>query len=56
MRALVAYCTDRPVLADVLDIVGEQPEAVPVVAVPQVTGYVYLAKSGRHFKIGQQRA
>lgn len=55
MHRLVGFCRARPEFADVLALVGDvgdesEPPLQPTAA---VVGYVYLAKSGRHYKIGQ---
>jgi hypothetical protein len=58
IRALADFCSDQPDLADVLEIceraAADLPEeAEPAEAPPPPSGYVYLAKSGRFYKIGR---
>ena len=52
---LAEYCRGRSELSDVLEMLGDVGDAVVwrVQAPRSVVGYVYLAKSGPHFKIGQ---
>ena len=55
MRRLADFCSRRPEFADVLALVGElpPPDEVGLSRPSAPTGYVYLAKSGKHYKIGQ---
>ncbi len=59
LRELAAYCRDRPGLEDVLPLceAHEQPSAQASTAgqrkVKVASGFVYLLKSGPHYKIGR---
>lgn len=53
MRKLAEFCSLRPEFADVVALLGDLPTEVATSRPAALTGYVYLAKSGKHYKIGQ---
>lgn len=54
IQRLAEFCRERPGFSDVVALLGDvtPTEPLPSRSVT-VAGYVYLAKSGRHYKIGQ---
>jgi hypothetical protein len=62
VRKLVQYCTNKADLQDIIDICSpllgkpEQHISDTRADAKAVTGYVYLMKSGKHYKIGKSNA
>lgn len=54
IRRLALFCEERPDYADVLAMLPQvEQSAEPPPRPAKIVGYVYLAKSGKHYKIGQ---
>jgi hypothetical protein len=60
-RAVIEYCRTHPGFDDVIPMCGPIPPAndghkIQKLPAPVVTGFVYLMKSGKHYKIGKTNA
>ena len=54
IHRVAEFCRERPEFADVVAVLGDVPQTEsPSSGAATILGYVYLAKPGRHYKIGQ---